>query len=65
MPLHIVEKMITLAELSILAKEWFGDMVKVVVDVEQEKMAIGCELHVDAEELLLKQGSVRQTVLKI
>lgn len=36
---------------------WFGDMVKLVVDVERRVVAVGGELHADAEALLLEQGS--------
>ena len=43
-----------------LTAYWFGDMVKLVVDVERRVVAIGGELHADAEALLLEQGS-RQT----
>ena len=35
----------------------FGDMVKAVVDVEAGMMAIGGELHSDAEAVLLDNGS--------
>lgn len=35
------------AELKIIAKERFGDMVKAAVDIEQGIMAVGGELHVD------------------
>ncbi|MBI4437348.1 hypothetical protein HY631_00110 [Candidatus Uhrbacteria bacterium] len=40
-----------------LANERFGDLVKAVVDVETGAMAVGSELHVDAEQLLLNHGS--------
>jgi len=40
-----------------LTAYWFGDMVKLVVDVERRIVAIGGELHADAEALLLEQGS--------
>jgi hypothetical protein len=40
-----------------LTAYWFGDMVKVVVDVERRVVAIGGELQADAEALLLEQGS--------
>ena len=44
-----------------MAKSGFGDMVKVVVDVRQEVMAIGGELHADEEALLSeKEGSKRE-----
>jgi hypothetical protein len=35
----------------------FGDMVKVVVDVDRELFAIDAELHSDLEALLLEDGS--------
>lgn len=35
----------------------FEDMVKFVVDVHTCKIAMGGELHADAEELMLKDGS--------
>jgi hypothetical protein len=35
----------------------FGDMVKYVVDVERGTIAVGGELHADAEEALLAAGS--------
>jgi hypothetical protein len=40
-----------------LAREQFGDMVKAVVDVEREVLALGGELHCDEEALLLEDGS--------
>ena len=41
---------------------FFEDMVKYVVDVERGVAAVGGELHADAEEILLAEGS-RQTDL--
>ena len=35
----------------------FGDMIKYVVDVERGVVAIGGELHADAEQVLLEHGS--------
>lgn len=37
--------------------EVFGDMVKVVVDVAHGTLALGGEMHVDEEQLLLERGS--------
>lgn len=62
MPLHIIENTITLSELTKLANERFGDLVKAVVDIENGTLAVGCELHVDAEQLLLQNGSQQQDV---
>ncbi|MEE8147343.1 MAG: DUF5674 family protein [Longimicrobiales bacterium] len=55
--LHIVREPITRSELARLAHEQFGDMVKAVVDVAREVMAIGGELHSDEEAALLDDGS--------
>lgn len=49
-------------ELRALVDRFFQDMVKYVVDLERELIAVGGELHADAEVLLLDQGS-RQTDL--
>jgi hypothetical protein len=43
-----------LAELAVAG---FGDLVKAVVDVRLEIMAIGGELHADEEAMLLDAGS--------
>jgi len=40
-----------------LVERFFGDMVKYVVDIEREIIAIGGQLHADAEALLLADGS--------
>ena len=39
-----------------LADAWFGDMVKFVVDLGRQRIALGGELHADAEEKLLDEG---------
>lgn len=45
------------AELRRLVKAHFDDMVKYVVDVERGLIALGGEMHVDAEQVLLEAGS--------
>ena len=61
MEIKIVKNQIKLGELSEIAKNQFGDLVKAVVDVEQEIMAIGGELHSDEEVALMEQdGSKRE-----
>jgi hypothetical protein len=62
MPIKIVEKSITANELKDLARERFGDMVKVVVDVEKRIAAFGAELHADEEAILLEQGSKQENL---
>jgi hypothetical protein len=53
----IITERIERQELARLVAAHFGDMVKIVVDVQREVVAIGGELHSDAEQLLLEQGS--------
>lgn len=54
---QIVDHPMKLTELRRIAKERFGDMVKVVVDIECGVMAVGGELHADEEAILLEHGS--------
>ncbi len=58
----ILDKSITRDELKELAENFYGDMIKGVVDVEQELLALDAELHSDLEGLLLREGS-QQDVL--
>ena len=48
------------AELARLVRSVFKDMVKFVVDISQERLAIGGDMHADAEALLLETGSRQQ-----
>lgn len=57
MEILIISKKISLTELKKIAKKGFGDLVKGVVDIDKEIMAIGGELHADEEAALLEQGS--------
>ena len=45
--------------------EYFSDMVKAVVDVEAELIALNAELHVDLEKLLLESGSMQKNLYGI
>ena len=40
-----------------LAEKSFGEMAKAVVDIEKEILAVGGELHADAEALLVENAS--------
>ena len=55
MEIKIIKDSISKQELMKIAKEKFGDFVKAVVDVKQGIMAVGGELHADAEVLLVEQ----------
>ncbi len=56
----IVSKTLSLAELKKMAEELFGNMVKAVVDIDREIMAVGAELHADEESALLETGSKQE-----
>ncbi len=62
MPMQLIVATITKKHLAELAKERFGDLVKVVVDVKQKIMVIGGELHSDEEGFLLNQGSSQENL---
>ena len=53
----IVETRIAPEELKRLTELFFGDMVKLVVDVERRRIGVGGELQADAEHLPLEEGS--------
>jgi hypothetical protein len=53
----IIKETITSQELSRMAGELFGNMVKGVVDVDRGILALDAELHSDLEALLLENGS--------
>jgi hypothetical protein len=55
-------KKIKIEELKKLSKEMFGNLIKAVVDVEKEVMAIGGQLHSDEESLLLEKGSKQENL---
>lgn len=55
--MKIITDSITLSQLKEMAQALFGDMVKGVVDVEREIVALDAELHADLEALLMEDGS--------
>lgn len=50
------------ATLKALLVRFFEDMVKYVVDVDREVVAVGGQLHADAEALLLEGGSRQENL---
>lgn len=60
--IKIIDKPIGKVELRILAKEIFGDMVKGTADIALGKMALGGELHIDSNQLLIKSGSAQKDI---
>lgn len=58
----IIDKTISLKEIADMQDNFFGDMVKGVVDTERGLLAVDAELHADLEKLLLEDGSVQQNL---
>lgn len=50
-----------MADLTSIAGELYGDMVKAVADVAEDTLAIDAELHSDLERLLLETVRSRIT----
>ncbi|OFW80526.1 MAG: hypothetical protein A2887_04940 [Alphaproteobacteria bacterium RIFCSPLOWO2_01_FULL_40_26] len=53
----IILNNISLSELKKMMPNFFGDLVKAVVDIDRQLVALDAQLHVDLEELLLEEGS--------
>ena len=55
--MKVIANQISLQELNEMAHNMFGNLIKAVVDVRKEIMAVDAELHADEEALLIKEGS--------
>lgn len=62
MNIQIITEPITKAEAKEIAQEFYVDMVKGVVDLEREILALGGEWHIDANNILIKNGSVQKNL---
>jgi len=58
--MKIITGTIILAEIKQMASAMFGNMVKAVVDVDRECVALDAELHSDLEAMLLQDGSIQK-----
>lgn len=58
----IVRKPIDAAVLQALARAWYGTMVKGVADLEREIIALGGDWHMDANNVLLVDGSKQENL---
>jgi len=55
--MKLVDKKISLDELKKMSARIFGGLVKAVVDVKKEIMAVDASMHADEESFLLQNGS--------
>jgi len=60
--MKIIDSTLSLEDLKTMARNRFGNLVKAVVDVEREIMAVDGELHSDEEALLLENGSLQRNL---
>ena len=60
--MKIVTETLSLDELKQMATDTFGDLVKAVIDVDRELIAVDAELHSDLEALLLENGSKQKNL---
>lgn len=58
----LITKPIGKKELKDIASKRFGDMVKAVVDLEKQILAVGGDLHSDEEAFLLAQESKQENL---
>lgn len=60
--MQIIQEKITFKKLKEMAEKGFGNLVKAVVDVEKEIIAVDGELHADEEAILLQKGSKQENL---
>lgn len=58
----IIVETISFSELKQIAAAGFGNLVKAVVDIDREIIALDAELHSDLEALLLEDGSSQKNL---
>lgn len=57
--MQIIHEQISLIALKEMAPNYFEDMVKGVVDIQKELLAVDAELHSDLEQKLIETGSAQ------
>ena len=60
--MEIITEKLTLEKLRQIAAATFGDLVKAVVDIDREIIAVDAELHSDLEAMLLEDGSRQKSL---
>lgn len=56
----IIKESIEVSEIKNMLGNFFTDMVKGVVDIEKNELALDAELHSDLESLLIENGSLHK-----
>ena len=62
MKIQIIREPISVSEVQALAQEIYGDVVKGVADIDREVIALGGEWHMDANKILVEEGSSQEHI---
>ncbi len=62
MNIKVVREKISLKEVEEIAQEFYKEMAKGVADIEKGIFALGGEWHMDANEVLIKDGSEQKNL---
>lgn len=57
MGIQILNHQITTEEVKKMADAWYGTMIKGTLDIEQERVALGGDYHIESSEMLTSSGS--------
>ena len=60
--MQLIKEKISLDELRKMSEKMYNQLVKAVVDIEQEIMMVDAGLHADQEDALLEKGSKQETL---
>ena len=60
--MKIITNTLSLDELNQMAAAIFGNLVKAVIDIDRELIAVDAELHSDLEAMLLEDGSRQKSL---
>ena len=62
MKIKIIDKKIAESELREITKDCYVEMIKGVIDIEREVLAVGGEYHMDANIKLIEDGSKQENI---
>lgn len=62
MEIQILDKKWSIDEVKSFAENWYGTMIKGCVDVENGRVGLGGDYHIESAELLTKTGSTIKDV---
>lgn len=60
--MKLIENSISLAELTEMTNQMFGNLVKAVVDVQKEIIVVDAQMHADMEFFLLENNSQQSDI---